>query len=193
MDNFLQDTDDTSKPIHIDEWINRHQKKMKQMIQLANNRILKKAQQRKQRHDAKGRFETLQIGCKVLLRNRPKGRSKIQDYWDPTPYEVIGKVDEDISAYIVQNVCNHRVRTINRLDLLEYMQETEIQTEPESEGLDSSSSDEEVLTVTIPHPQVKHTTNKEPETLRRSALLKRWETQTPTQPTNVNSTTTTKH
>ena len=168
VDNFLQDTDDTSKPIHIDEWINRHQKKMKQMIQLASNRILKKAQQRKQRHDAKGRFETLQIGCKVLLRNRPKGRSKIQDYWDPTPYEIIGKVDEDSSAYIVQNVCNHRVRTINRLDLLEYMQETEIQTEPESEGLDSSSSDEEVLTVNIPHPQVKHTTNKEPETLRRS-------------------------
>ena len=45
VDNFLRDTDHTSKPIPIDEWINGYQKKIKQMIQLANNRILKKTQQ----------------------------------------------------------------------------------------------------------------------------------------------------
>ena len=48
----------------------------------ANNRIKLKAAEQKNLYDK----SELEIGSRVLLRNRVKGRYKIQDAWNPTSY-----------------------------------------------------------------------------------------------------------
>ena len=41
---------------------------------------------KQKRHDKSAVSSELEIGSRVLLRNRVKGRNKIEDAWNPTSY-----------------------------------------------------------------------------------------------------------
>ena len=66
------------------------------------------------------RVLTLRGTC-VYVRNRSvMGRNKIQDYWDSTPYQVVGRPDPRGPVYIVEPQQGRGPRkTLNRRDILE--------------------------------------------------------------------------
>ena len=162
IDNFIPTDNQPSTNVPIDEWVRRQQEKMETV-----ERIAKKAKQRKAKHDRKGKFDDLEIGNKVLVRNRCKGRNKIQDHWISTPYIVIGRVTGNSSAYIVQNTENEKVKTSNRIDLLRFVHDSESDSDSSTSSDDkSSSSDEEVITVTTKPRKIS---TKSPTAVRRSS------------------------
>ena len=71
---------------------------MLEAVKRANNRIKPKAAERNNRHDKSAVSSELEIGSKLLLRNRVKGRNKIQDTWNPTSYIVVSRIDENNTA-----------------------------------------------------------------------------------------------
>ena len=66
----------------------------------ANNRIKLKAAERKtkKRHDKSAVSSELELGSRLLLRNRVKGRYKIQAAWNPTSYIVVSRIAENNTA-----------------------------------------------------------------------------------------------
>ena len=156
IDNMIGCDEAQLSDLTTDEWVKHQREKVQTAIKLASERINKKAKQRKKRHDRKITANDLELGTKVLLRNRHKGRSKIQDYWNPIPFTVIGRVAKDSSAYIVQNTDDETVKTANRVDLLKYTESDESESEQTSEsndGSESSSSEEVVSITTLPAKQ----------------------------------------
>ena len=114
---------DLNPDIHIvkpNQKTNQDQKHMQVAYDRAMISTKQEADKRKQRHDKKAKEHHLDLGTKVLLRNRVKGRNKIQDTWDPTTYKVVGRIDGG-SAYVVQKAkdSQSKPRSINRCDLLQ--------------------------------------------------------------------------
>ena len=93
MDNILYSPGDRS--ISPNEWVQLHHYRMQEALKRANNRIKLKAAERKNRHDKSAVSSELEIGSRVLLRNRVKGRNKIQDAWNPTSYIVVSRIAEN--------------------------------------------------------------------------------------------------
>jgi hypothetical protein len=117
IDNILSMT--TNDQLDIDEWVQLHRKRMSQAVERANYKINQKASERKKRHDTTVKqVKEIPIGSKVLLRNRVRGRNKIQDIWSSVVYEVSGQVTEDSSAYIVTKLEDGSAKIVNQLDLL---------------------------------------------------------------------------
>ena len=90
---FNTPQDAKSKTSRHDDWIKQNRIQMQEAYLRALNRIEKKAQQRKLKHDKKAKEHNLNVGTKVLLRNRIQGRNKIQDTWSPTTYKVLQRID----------------------------------------------------------------------------------------------------
>ena len=84
MDNILYSPGDRS--LSPNEWVQLHHYRMQEAVKRANNRIKLKAAERKNRHDKSAVLSDLGIGSIVLLRNRVKGRNKIQDAWNGQLY-----------------------------------------------------------------------------------------------------------
>ncbi len=130
-----------------EEWIKQHRINMKNSYELAFRRIEQKAKQRKTKHDQKVKDCNLDIGSFLFLRNRVKGRNKIQDTWDSTSYKVLGRIDGG-SSYIVQKAGDDssKHRTINRVDLLSVPfsdSETESSTGDDTSNSSSSTDSED--------------------------------------------------
>ena len=106
----------------------------------------------------------LEPGTTVLLQNRVKGRNNIQDCWDSTPYNVIGIVRPDSSAYLVQKYDgNGPIRAINRVDLLEFpVEETEMNSKLSDKD---SSTDEDIHSDQELHHSISVAT-KPPKTIK---------------------------
>ena len=141
IDNFLALPDTTKH--NTDDWVRQHQRRMQDAIKRAHSNIAKKAQQRKVRHDKTVKEDYLPVGTKVLLRNRPKGRHKIQDIWNPSLYIVTGRVNHDSSAVIVQKLSDNSVKIVNRLDILKYPNQDDLPSDSNttSEEIDDNYSD----------------------------------------------------
>ena len=62
---------------------------------------LEKASQKRQERCNEGSRDTsIAIGTRVLLRNHPSGRNKIQDHWDSTPYRVLDRLQDNV--YVIK-------------------------------------------------------------------------------------------
>ncbi len=84
----------------LEEWIATHKKKLGDVHSLAKLNLERASQQRIQRFNATAREESIPKGTSVLLRSHPLGRNKIQDFWDATPYKVVGKLQDNV--YVIQ-------------------------------------------------------------------------------------------
>lgn len=145
VDSML-DLQEGEKVSDIDSWLYQHRLRMIESYDLANRRLNQKASERKQRHDSKvkDKNEVLDIGSRVLLRNRVKGRNKMQDSWSATPYIVIGRV-ADTSAYTVCSILGGDVKTVNRVDILLCTEDSQSQEIQKSSSESESSDDDYTL------------------------------------------------
>ncbi|CAC5418358.1 unnamed protein product [Mytilus coruscus] len=76
-----------------DEWVTQHFQTLKEAFELAMEETEQKALKRQQKLNVKVDNKELPIGCRIFLRNHPKGRAKIQDAWNDKPYRIIDKKD----------------------------------------------------------------------------------------------------
>ena len=143
-----------------EDWIQKHQSRMQEAIKRANQQMKKKANQRKKRHDKSAKEKKLTKGTKVILRNRVIGRNKIQDRWLPKTYKVIGPVKEGSSAYILKEVGSDKIKTANRVDILEFDDDTADEAESATSESSEDSTSEEEITITY-RPQEPSSTEDE--------------------------------
>ena len=132
-----------------DEWVSQHKKHIATAVNLANKNLCHKASQRRNRHNVKVDHskDVLEVGTNVLLRQRCKGRHKIQDIWDSVPYVIVERIN-DSNAYKVQTIDGGSLKTVNRIDVKVFsgfipkMESKEGDTSGESE-IDENVSDVE--------------------------------------------------
>ena len=80
----------------LDEWVQRHQQKLKDAAAAARKRMEDKLISRQERNDAKANDQGIAIGTRVLLRSHPLGRHKIADHWKAVPYRVVSQPQENV-------------------------------------------------------------------------------------------------
>ena len=72
-------------PGDVRDWLTTHQSRLRDAYQKARERLQHAAQTRKARHDQRLSDVPIKFGQLVFLRNRVRGRNKIQDVWSSTP------------------------------------------------------------------------------------------------------------
>jgi len=137
---------------------------MKDAVTRANDRLNKKAAERKNRHDKTARPSTLPIGTTVLLRNRISGRNKIQEAWSMIPYRVIGQASKDNSAYLVERLSDNKAKVVNRVNMLQFeygVHRDEEQEKNKDITSDESSSSEDDILLMLQVPNETSTRREE--------------------------------
>ena len=117
IDSLLGEVDTGNQ--NTDDWVIKHQRRMTDAMNRAYDMIKRKAKQCKQRHDKSVVIKDLKVGSRVYVRNRVKGRNKIQDTWNSEIHRVTGHVEPGSSAVFVERLRDGKVKAINRVDLLE--------------------------------------------------------------------------
>ena len=133
-----------SRTTNTDEWVELHHQRIIYAIKCTNNKLNKKAAERKKRLDINAKQSDLTT---VRLRNRVSGRNKIQDVWSMIPHKIVGQVTGNNSAYLVQRLSDIKSKIVNHMNMLELYsvsQSKHDKTEALSNDV-SSSSDDEVL------------------------------------------------
>lgn len=74
-----------------EEWITTHFKNLEEAFQLATERTEMEALKRQKHLNINADNKELPIGCRVFLRNHPRGRCKIQDAWNNKPFRIVNK------------------------------------------------------------------------------------------------------
>ena len=98
--------------------VTQHQERLEQAFRLASGRTEKEALRRQDRNNLIATDTSLPVGARVFLRNRVKGRNKIQDVWDATPYKVTRQLDTG-NTYVVTLLEGEEFRkTVHRKDIL---------------------------------------------------------------------------
>ena len=89
---------------------------------LASKGMEKKAVSNKLRYDSRAQETSLQPGDRVLVRNlTPRGKHKLQDRWEDTPYQVIRRAG-DLPVYWLRKEGTRRERVLHRNLLLPFSQ-----------------------------------------------------------------------
>ena len=104
------------------EWITEHQERLEKAFRLASVRTEKEALRRQARSNLKATDTSLTVGARVYLRNRVKGRNKMQDVWNATPHKVIRRLDTENTYVVVPLVAlpgeEESRKTVHRNDIL---------------------------------------------------------------------------
>lgn len=100
IDLLLGTSPDAVSPNGTD-YVSLHQDRLQYAYKSAFDRILKKADQRKVRHDRGVKEQPLKPGQLVYLRSHPPGRKKIADNWSPRLYKVIRR-QGDHDNYVIE-------------------------------------------------------------------------------------------
>ena len=118
----------------MEAWVKQHHNITKESHEVAPQRIEQKAKKRNLKHG--GQDHTLQPSDRVWLRKRVLGRNKIQDFWESVPYEAIAQTEGNHMVYNVEPLDGVGLVIVNRVDLLEDIQDdshTEESTSADSE------------------------------------------------------------
>ena len=119
------------------EWIIEHHERLEKAFKLASVRTEKEALRRQARSNLEATDTSVPVGARVYLRNRVKGRNKMQDVWDATPHKVIRRLDTGNTYVVVPLVSlpgeEEPRKTVHRNDILHATQLAD------DMGLDNSS------------------------------------------------------
>ena len=147
----------------LNDWIVAHQHRLRQCHHLAEQQLRKAQNSRQQRNKQRVYQPQIKLGDHVYLRNRPQGRHKIQDYWSPQLYTVVGvpAADSPNQIFSIQPespVDNPVVKVVHRLNIRKCgpHQQTTRTTAPVVEisqqitDSESDSEDEVVMVTFLP-------------------------------------------
>ena len=94
--DLILGTSQTQDTTSIDEWLEKHQKRLRDALQNATSNTMKSAEQRREQRNKNTKECPIAIGTRVLVRKRVQGRNKIQDIWNSTPYKVIAYMGDNV-------------------------------------------------------------------------------------------------
>ena len=99
-----------------EEWVQIHKKRLAEAFSQAGLNLEAAADERKKRHDAGARFDRLSMNDRVLLRDHPPGRNKIQDAWKKEVFQVVGVPSKAGQPYVIQSA-EGEYKVVNRAEL----------------------------------------------------------------------------
>ena len=98
-----------------DDWVEKHHTRLQFAHSVAKRSIEAATGAQKMAYDKKTKHMPLLPGERVLVRLRGlKGRSKIQDRWESTPYIVLQQPNTDIPVYEVQQEQTKKLKILHR-------------------------------------------------------------------------------
>ena len=97
-----ENQNEENPPGDVRDWLTTHQSRLRDAYQKAGERLQHAAQTRKDRHDQRLNDVPIKFGQLVFLRNRVRGRNKIQDAWSSTLYRVTELPEKDGVVYTVE-------------------------------------------------------------------------------------------
>ncbi len=135
-----------SEVIEKTTWVSLHQERLQEAYRIANKKLQQEADARKQLYDKKAKESPLELGQKVVSRNRKV--NKIQDAWDGEVFKVTSKLGNN-DVYVVEPVTGFgQQKTLNRRDLRPFDvrlddvgERRKAAPQPESREPNSDSSD----------------------------------------------------
>ena len=89
VDFLLGGSSGTEGVVELEEWIQRHQQSVSMTQEHVRQRAADQAQRRNQSNNVQVNDAGFEEGQRVLLRNHPSGRSKIQDHWGAGVFQVL--------------------------------------------------------------------------------------------------------
>ena len=136
------------------EWITEHHERLEKAFQLASARTEKEALRRQTRSNLKATDTSLPVGARVYLKNRVKGRNKMQDVWDATPHKVIRRLDTG-NTYVVVPLLSlpgmeESRKTVHRNDILHATQLADDMGLEDSSVVDQDGSRKDVQSSDVP-------------------------------------------
>ena len=145
VDRILGTDQTESGDGNLDEYVSDHFLRLTRAFQNASRSTEKEALRRKTWNDRTATASKLPVGARVFVRNhQPKGRTKIQDAWESTPFRVIDHTEEDGNVYVVEPVTGEgRIRTLHRAEILDARELAEEVNPPEDEVLSEDNVNEE--------------------------------------------------
>ncbi len=95
----------------------KHRSELETAQKIAASNLAKAATSRGEAQEKNAHEHPLRIGEYVLIRDRAhRGRCKVQDFWEETPYLVAGRHYEGQPVYEVRNLAGHR-KVLHRMEL----------------------------------------------------------------------------
>ena len=109
---------DNERPRADDDWVEKHQRRLRDAHRMARVHLQQHADDRKQRYDRRAGDLPLAVGDRVYLRNRQvRGRNKIQDVWDSAVYKVVCRQGVNHVYTVEREDGLGTLKTINRADI----------------------------------------------------------------------------
>ena len=104
----------------VDEWVADHYRRLRDAFEDASEKLQSQAQKRQDLMNRNATDTSLPIGCRVVLKQHPHGRNKIQDKWGSVPYRVINRPDPEGNVYEIESLDDKATKkTVNRKELKE--------------------------------------------------------------------------
>lgn len=120
------------------DWVLYHRRNLDFAYRHANKKLREEADKRKTRFDRHVREDPLSVGDTVILKNRPKGRNKIQDKWKEESYEVTEVRD---SVYTVVSCKTGEQKRLHRNELKVTPVSRDQASNSETDGEEERSAD----------------------------------------------------
>ena len=108
---------DNERPRADDDWVEKHQRRLRDAHRMARVHLQQHADDRKQRYDRRAGDLPLAVGDFYLRNRQVRGRNKIQDVWDSAVYKVVCRQGVNHMYTVEREDGLGTMKTINRADI----------------------------------------------------------------------------
>lgn len=126
----------------LEEWVEEHQKSLNVAYETVQTRLENKRAERALREEDQSMAADFEKGDLVLTRNHSvRGRNKIQDFWNPMPYQVVRPPSSKGVVYSVAPVGQESpLRQLHRTELRSFPESRTVEALPDCPGAEFASS-----------------------------------------------------
>ncbi|XP_070572917.1 uncharacterized protein [Ptychodera flava] len=97
-----------------DQYVEKLRKDLQMAYMIAGSRIASKVQKNKYLYDKKAKEAELEQGDRVLVRNVSiRGKQKLADKWQHSPYLVVKRVNPNIQVYVLKPEFGGKHKTVH--------------------------------------------------------------------------------